>query len=1034
MITGASKGLDVGKAVGYLDLDTTQFREGLIAAGKDLKVFKNSSLDTKDRLNALSKSMVSVGKGLTLGLTAPLVGAGVGIAKVTANFEAGMSEVQAISGATGRDFEALKEKAKEMGAKTKFSATESAEALKYMAMAGWDTNKMLAGLPAVMNLAAASGENLGTVSDIVTDALTAFKMEAGQAGHFADVLAVASSKSNTNVGLMGETFKYVAPVAGALGYTCEDTAVAIGLMANAGIKGSQAGTALRSMLTRLAKPSREVQSALDDLGLSIADSNGNIKPFNVLLKEMRSKFKDLTKDQQAQYAATIAGQEGMSGLLAIVGASDKDFETLTKAINKADGAADKMAKTMNDNFKGQITILKSTLEGIGISLGETLVPYLKNFVGHLQGVANGFNAMSKESKEGVVQLGLFAAGLGPVLLVGGKFLGLLSSLSGTSVTFTTVLNGLTSTGGAVGGVLGLLAYSVYAYAQKVKGATWEVENMAKAHDESITKIDLSSQRANNYADKFSNLIGVEDKSSEQKRLMKVYVDQLNGAMEGLNLKYDEENDKLYDNTGKVIDNVDAIKQQTEELKKRALTEAYTKNASESLEKYAENSDKVTEALRRQAEIKEKISDFYKEHKNMTESEMNQLAGLQADYQSVTTDIKNYQDGMAEALVESQRWSNMVEIQSGALKSLEKQAAESGVKIPESLIDGLKSGQYMMPASMEELNDLIKFDKAVQEAKEKGIEIPSSLQAGILNGEIDVADATKEMNSLIKKETDKLPDDFKSSGDSSMNELKNSIDSKKGELVDVTNAVVNAANQAANQTALGASAAGNTLGDSFSSAVQNTVGAAYNAGYALSYNVDTGVNSVSLYGSGQYMAQGFANGMYSLIDYVGNVASSIAQRALNSANRTLDNRSPSHKAEKIGKFGGLGLGVGFLKAIPQVEKDAKKTTQSALDIMNKNIKELKPISFDLKADVKTNFNEEDLNITKEVKDLNLDINGLDNRPTIIEEFKGMLKEALSNIKVDNKIDVVMNDGDVYLDSERVGRKVAPVVSRLQVRGV
>ena len=291
-----------------------------------------------------------------------------------------MSEVAAISGATGKDLEALTAKAKEMGATTKFSATESAEALKYMAMAGWDTDKMLSGLPGVMNLAAASGENLGTVSDIVTDAMTAFGLSADKAGHFADVLAQASSKSNTNVGMMGETFKYVAPVAGALGYSVEDAAVAIGLMANSGIKSSQAGTALRQTLTRLAKPTDEVEAAMEDLGISLTDSEGNMKSLGEVMLDMRKGFKNLTKDQQAQYAASIAGQEGMSGLLAIVNASDEDFNTLTKAIQNSDGAVQSMADTMQDNLKGAVTIAKSALEGLGITVYEEISTPMKNAV------------------------------------------------------------------------------------------------------------------------------------------------------------------------------------------------------------------------------------------------------------------------------------------------------------------------------------------------------------------------------------------------------------------------------------------------------------------------------------------------------------------------------------------------------------------------------------------------------------------------------------------------------------------------------
>ncbi len=219
------------------------------------------------KLGSIAKTGLTAAAAAIGAVSAALTTAGGYAIKVGSDFEAGMSQVAAISGATGEELDALTEKAKEMGAKTKFSATESAEAFNYMAMAGWKTEDMLNGIEGIMDLAAASGEDLAMVSDIVTDALTAFGMEAKDSGHFADVLAAAASNSNTNVGKMGYTFKYVAPIAGAMKYSIEDTAVAIGLMANAGIKGEQAGTSLRGMLTRLVKPTDAVAGAMEELGI-----------------------------------------------------------------------------------------------------------------------------------------------------------------------------------------------------------------------------------------------------------------------------------------------------------------------------------------------------------------------------------------------------------------------------------------------------------------------------------------------------------------------------------------------------------------------------------------------------------------------------------------------------------------------------------------------------------------------------------------------------------------------------------------------
>ncbi len=306
------------------------------------------------------------------------------------NFEEQMSSVQAISMATGDEMSLLCEEAKNLGKATKFSASEVGQGFEYMAMAGWKTQDMLEGIDGVLNLAAASGEDLGAVSDIVTDAMTAFGLGADQVNRFADVLAVASSSSNTNVSMMGETFKYVAPLAGALKYSIEDTAVAIGLMANSGIKASQAGTALRSMLSRLTAPKKEVLEAMEMLNFSMTNDDGSMKSLLQLQKDLREGFKNIDSSQASEVASKLAGQEAMSGLLAIVNASEDDFKKLTSAINDSTGAAEKMADIRLDNLKGDLTILKSAAEGFGIELYEGLagpacegVQYATDFLGEL---------------------------------------------------------------------------------------------------------------------------------------------------------------------------------------------------------------------------------------------------------------------------------------------------------------------------------------------------------------------------------------------------------------------------------------------------------------------------------------------------------------------------------------------------------------------------------------------------------------------------------------------------------------------------
>ena len=295
------------------------------------------------------------------------------------DFEAQMSQVKAISGASGSDYERLNKKAQEMGATTKFTATEAAQGFNYMAMAGWNTDQMEAGIGGILSLAAASGEDLGTTSDIVTDALTAFNMTADDATHFADVLAVASSNANTNVAMMGETFKYVGAASGALGYSIEDVALGIGLMANAGIKSSQAGTELNSIFTRLSTNTNGARDAIESLGISFYDQNGNARDFGKVLDELRGATKGMNNEQKINLANTIAGQRAQAGLLAMLNASEADYRKVTTAIRDADGAAADMADTMLDNLSGSITKLQSAWEGLKLKLGERLSPYIKEF-------------------------------------------------------------------------------------------------------------------------------------------------------------------------------------------------------------------------------------------------------------------------------------------------------------------------------------------------------------------------------------------------------------------------------------------------------------------------------------------------------------------------------------------------------------------------------------------------------------------------------------------------------------------------------
>ena len=376
---------------------------------------------TGEKLKDVGSNIEGAGKKL-LPVTATVTALGTASVKTAADFEAAMSKVAAVSGATGSDLEALSKKAREMGSKTKFSASEAAEAMNYMAMAGWKTEDMLSGIEGVMNLAAASGEDLATTSDIVTDALTAFGLSAQDSGHFADVLAAASSNANTNVSMMGETFKYCAPIAGALGFSVEDTAEAIGLMANAGIKSTQAGTSLRTIMTNLSGEVKICGENIGEVTVATTNADGSMRDLSDILADCRTAFSGLSESEKAAAAESLVGKNAMSGFLALMNAGEGDIAKLSGAIDNCNGAAQSMADTMNNNLEGQLTILKSQLQELAISFGEILLPAVKKIVGWVQGFIDVLNSLPDGVKETIVTVALIAAALGPVLIIIGKII------------------------------------------------------------------------------------------------------------------------------------------------------------------------------------------------------------------------------------------------------------------------------------------------------------------------------------------------------------------------------------------------------------------------------------------------------------------------------------------------------------------------------------------------------------------------------------------------------------------------------------
>lgn len=428
----------------------------IVKIGAELSEYKKGLQEATKATTSLSKDITGVGKSMTAKLTVPIAGVGAMAIKTGSDFQQSMANVKSITNATESEFAKLSEEAKRLGSTTRFSASEASDAMSYLGMAGWDTTEIIAGLSPVLDLASASGTDLAKTADIVSDALTGFGLTAQDTQMFTDVLAQVSRKANTNVEMLGESFKYVAPVAGSLGYSVQDTSVALGLMANAGIKGSQAGTALRGALTRMISPTDEARALMDKLGISMADAEGNMLPLGDVMGQLREKFAGLTDEQKSQYASTIFGTEAMSGMLAIIDASPDAYQDLTDAIANANGASKEMADIQNNTLQGSIAGLKSAVEGALISFFELGDGALKSVVDGLTKAVQWFNSLSPSVKQAIVVVGGLVASIGPLLIIFGSLMGSIVKIKAGFTLLNTSFGLATKASGLFKSALALL--------------------------------------------------------------------------------------------------------------------------------------------------------------------------------------------------------------------------------------------------------------------------------------------------------------------------------------------------------------------------------------------------------------------------------------------------------------------------------------------------------------------------------------------------------------------------------------------------
>lgn len=389
---------------------------GFVKTFKDaqdaVKTFEEKS---NSMTTAVGKVMQGTGAAMTKYITTPLIGVGVAAAKVGGDFEEQMSRVKAISGATGDTFEQMKQQAIDLGAKTAFSAKESAAGMENLASAGFSAQEIMKAMPGLLDLAAVSGGDVALASENTATALRGFGLEASEAGHVADVFARAAADTNAEVGDMGEALKYVAPVANSMGISLEETAAAIGIMSDAGIKGSQAGTTLRGALSRLARPTKAMQDTMDNLGVSFYDADGKMKPLKTQVELLKKAFEGLTPEQQQNALVTLYGQESLSGMMALIDKGPDSLGKLTKSLKDSDGAADDMARTMQDNMNSSIEQMFGAFESAAIVIQKILAPSIKKVADAISGLVEKFVSAPESTQRLVVAIGAIAIAIGPVL-------------------------------------------------------------------------------------------------------------------------------------------------------------------------------------------------------------------------------------------------------------------------------------------------------------------------------------------------------------------------------------------------------------------------------------------------------------------------------------------------------------------------------------------------------------------------------------------------------------------------------------------
>lgn len=708
----------LGSAYAELNLKMTGFTQGLATAKSELNSFKNDMSTLASDIGTLGKNLEGSGKVLTKSITAPVVAIGAAAVKTTADFDTSMSKVQALSGATGEEFDTLRDKAIEMGGKTAFSATEAADAFSYMALAGWDTNQMLDGIAGVLDLAASSQMDLAQASDLVTDYLTAFGLEAADAGRMADQLAYAQANSNTTTVQLGDAFGNCAAQMHTAGQTMETTTAFLEAMANQGLKGSEAGTALAAVMRDITQNMEDGSIAIGNTTIQVQDQEGNFRNLIDIMADVEKATDGLgTAEKSAALMQTFTARSIKAVSMGLTEGTDK-LRNYENALNKTDGAAGNMADTMLNNLNGQITILKSTMETLLIQIGDILLPYISKFVEKVRNVITWLQSLNREEKEQVVKIAAIAAAIGPILLTLAKLI----------TTITTLKTGV------VGLVTFIVAHPILAGVAATIGivvaAGMKLNEVTGETSKKVEELRKKSEELRKEAEEYSSTIDAQVESNEK---LMTSIDAEYGAQE-----------KLIGELQSIVDENGRVKTGYEERAQVIVNELASAFGIEIeyqdgvIQKYDEVMQKIDEVIEKK-KAEALLSANQQAYVDALSEQRDRYDQLNKAQENLTSATSAYNDKLNEVNDAYDRWQE-------ATASGDDYGAQTAQKEWEMATQELEELKGAVDDATESYNkqaDAFYQNQAVIENYEQ-------LQQALIDGTVDLSDAVTDMsNNLVQ---------------------------------------------------------------------------------------------------------------------------------------------------------------------------------------------------------------------------------------------------------------------------------------------